>query len=102
MKLKKGDQVLVVRGKDRGRKGKIEKIFPKTGKAFVPGINLYKKHVRPQSESKPGGVVEVVKPLPISNLAFLCPKCRQKTRIGYQIGKNGEKNRICKKCQSLI
>lgn len=101
MKLKKGDQIIVIRGKDKGRKGKIEKVFPKTNKVLIPGINIYKKHARPQSERKPGGIIEIVKPLPASNVALICSKCGKPTRIGYQVDKAG-KNRICRKCQAII
>lgn len=101
MKLSKGDLVVVIKGKDKGRKGKIEKIFPKTNKVLIPGINVYKKHARQQSEKKPGGIIEIVKPLPVSNVALLCPKCKKPTRVGYQIDKSG-KRRICRKCQAVI
>lgn len=102
MKLKKGDTVKVIKGKDRGRTGKIEKVFPKPDKVLVPGINLYKKHARARSEKEPGGIVEVIKPLPVANLALLCPKCNQPTRVGYRIEKSGGKQRICKKCKGNI
>lgn len=102
MRLKKGDQVIVTKGKDKGRKGKIEKIFPKTNKVLIPGINIYKKHARKQSERKPGGIIEIVKSLSVSNVSLLCPKCGKPTRIGYQIDKSGGKSRICRKCQALI
>jgi large subunit ribosomal protein L24 len=101
MKLKKGDQVLVTTGKDKGRKGKIEKVFPKSNRVLLPGINVYKKHLRPQGEKQPGGIVDVAKPLPASNVALICPKCNRPTRIGYQLGKAG-KERICRKCQALV
>jgi large subunit ribosomal protein L24 len=102
MKLKKGDQIIVIKGKDKGRKGKIEKVFPKKGQVLVPGINLYKKHARKQSEKKPGGIIEIVVPLPVANVALFCPKCKKPTRIGYQIDQSGNKTRICRKCQTLI
>lgn len=98
MKLKKGDTVRIVRGKDKGRTGKIEKVFPQINKVLIPGINVYKKHARARSEKEPGGVVEIVKPLPVSNLFLVCPKCHQTTRIGYQIDRIGKKHRVCKKC----
>lgn len=108
MKLKKGDQVVVVAGKDKGAKGKIEKIFlPKTRgrsrlrRVLIPGINVYKKFVKPQGEGKPGGIVDIAKPLSVANVVLLCPKCGQKTRVGFEISKEG-KNRICKKCQAVI
>lgn len=102
MKLKKGDQIIVIAGKDKGRKGKIEKVLPKLNKVLIPGINVYKKHTKPRGEGQPGGIVDVVKPLVVSNVALLCPKCRKQTRIGYRIGKVGKKERICRKCQVAI
>jgi len=101
MKLKKNDQIIVLYGKDKGRKGKIEKIFPKTNKVLVPGVNVYKKHMKPQGEGRPGGIIDKVFPLPVANVELLCPKCNQKTRVGYQVTK-GEKQRICKKCGSTL
>lgn len=98
MKLRKGDTVKVVKGKDKGRTGKIEKILPGIGKILIPGVNVYKKHAKPRSEKERGGVIEVVKPLPVANVALVCPKCSQQTRIGYQVDKSGEKHRICRKC----
>jgi large subunit ribosomal protein L24 len=102
MKLKKGDQVIVLKGKDKGRKGKIEKIFPKIGKILIPGINLYKRHTKPQGEGKPGGIIDIVKPLRVQNVALVCPKCGKPTRVGYQVDKTGNKTRICRKCNSNI
>jgi len=102
MKLKKGDQIIVITGKDKGRKGKVEKVLPKLNKVLIPGINVYKKHLKPRGEGQPGGIIDVVKPLPLSNVALLCPKCGKQTRIGYQLDKKGEKNRICRKCQTVI
>lgn len=101
MKLKKGDQVVVIAGKDRGAKRKIEKIFPRLGKVLIPGVNVYKKHVKPQSEGKPGGIVDITKPLPVANVALICPKCGQRTRVGFKVSKEG-KRRICRKCQAVI
>jgi len=109
MKLKKDDQVLVTAGKNRGMKGKISKVFPKTSRVLIPGVNTYKKHTKPQGEGKPGGIIDIVKPLPVTNVALICPKCGKQTRVGYQMGKNApsaklraSKLRICKKCQAVI
>jgi large subunit ribosomal protein L24 len=101
MKLKKGDQVIVTAGKDKGRKGKIEKVIPAANRVFIPGINVFKKHLKPQGEKQPGGIVDVIKPLPVANVALLCPKCQKPTRVGYQVIKN-QKTRICRKCQQTI
>lgn len=97
MKLKKGDKVVVIAGKDKGKRGKIERVFSKEGKVLIAGINVFKKHLKRRDEKHPGGIVEVSKPLLAGKVALICPKCGQKTRIGWKIvGK--EKLRICKKC----
>jgi len=101
VKLKKGDQVLVLGGKDKGQKGKIEKVLVKENKVLVAEVNMYKKHLRPQGEKQPGGVVEISKPLPASRVALICPKCGKKTRIGYKVTQDS-KLRICKQCQAAI
>jgi|SRR5581483_655485 len=97
MKLKKGDEVKIVIGKDKGKTGKIEKIFPKVKKVLIPGINMYKRHVKARMQNQKSEIINLTKPLPISNVALLCPKCKQQTRVGYTI-KNGKKERICRKC----
>lgn len=102
MKLKRGDTVLVVAGKDKGRKGKIAKTYPKLNKVLVGGLNIYKKHVKAQSKEKPGGIIELSRPLPVANVALLCPKCKQPTRVGYLFDKKEKKHRVCKKCQEFI
>jgi len=101
MKLKKGDEIIVIAGKDKGRKGKIEKVFPKERKALITGINLVKKHLKPRKEGEKGGIVEIAKPLDVSKVALVCPKCGKPTRVGYLITKDS-KERICKKCRQTI
>lgn len=101
MKLRRGDKVKVVSGKDKGRTGKIEKVFPKKNKVLVAGVNVYKRHLKPRGEKKPGGIVDIVKPLAVANVALICPKCGQITRVGHQLTQT-EKIRICKKCQKPI
>lgn len=103
MKLKKGDKVKIVAGKDRGKEGVIERIFPRENKVLVPGVNVYKKHTKARGGEKPtaGGIVDLVVPLPIANVALICPKCTQATRVGFK--KEGkEKFRVCKKCREVI
>jgi large subunit ribosomal protein L24 len=101
MKFKKGDSVLIIAGKDKGRTGKIIKSIPKELKVLVEGINLKKKHVRPKKQGEKGQVVEIPAAIDISNVKIVCPKCGKATRVGYAIeGEN--KNRICKKCKQAI
>lgn len=102
MKIKKGDTVIITTGKDRGRTGKVEKVDPWKSKVLVGGLNIYKKHVRAQSKEKPGGIIELSRPLPVGNVALLCPRCKKPTRVGYLLDKKEIKHRICKKCQGFI
>lgn len=101
MKIKKGDQVLIITGKDRGKKGKVLKIFSVAQKIIVENINLAKKHRRPRRQGEKGQVVESPRPLHVSNVKLLCPKCGQAARIGYKVTETG-KFRMCKKCQQEI
>lgn len=101
MKVKKGDNVLITAGKDKGRTGKIIKALPKELKVLVEGMNLKKKHVRPKREGEKGQVVAIPAPVDVSNIKIICPKCGKATRIGYRT--EGEiKNRVCKKCKQII
>lgn len=100
LKLKKGDQVKVLLGKNSQNTGVIEKIFAKTGKAIVSGVNIYKKHQKAQIGKK-AGIFEVAKPVPISALALICPQCGKPTRIGFKKTSTG-KFRLCKKCGAQI
>ncbi len=102
MKIKKGDTVVILSGKDKGRRGKVQKIFLKNQKILVEGVNLYKKHLKPQKEGQKGGIVEISRPLPFGKVMLICPLCNKAVRVGYQIDKNGKKARICKKCKGLI
>ena len=101
MKLKKGDNVLVISGKDKGKTAKILKSLPKEAKVLVDGVNLRSKHVRPKRQGEKGQVVKLPAPLDVSNLKLLCPKCGKAARIGYVL-KGGKKFRMCKKCKSEI
>jgi len=97
MKIKKGDQILVISGKNKGKSGKVLKVFPQFHKILVEGVNLRKKNVRPKKAGEKGQIVEMPGPIDVSNLKLICPKCGAATRVGYKIrGKN--KFRICKRC----
>lgn len=97
MKIKKGDTVLIISGKDRGKRGKILDVFPKEERAVVEGANIRKKHVRPKKSGEKGQIVETPAPIAVSNLKLICPKCGKPTKPGYKIVEN-KKYRICKKC----
>ncbi len=101
MKLLKGDEVTVVLGKDKGKSGKIEKVFSKTGKVVVAGVNQYKRHIKARMQGQKSEIVTITKPLPVSNVAMICPKCKKRTRIGYLVEKD-TKVRVCRKCDAKI
>ncbi|PIP17377.1 MAG: 50S ribosomal protein L24 [Candidatus Portnoybacteria bacterium CG23_combo_of_CG06-09_8_20_14_all_37_13] len=94
MKIKKNDIVLIISGKDKGRKGKVIKASPKTNKIVVEGLNIIKKHVRPKKQGEKGQRIDLPAPLDISNVKLICPKCKSPVRI--------TKKRICKKCQNQV
>lgn len=107
MKIKKDDLVLITTGKDRGRKGKIFKSLPKERKIIVEGLNIVKKHLRPKRQGEKGQIVEVPRPIDVSNVKLICPRCKKPVRVGYKIikGKNKKENkkyRVCKKCKQEI
>jgi large subunit ribosomal protein L24 len=101
MKIRKGDKVRVISGKDKGREGIIEKIFTKQDKVVIPGVNIYKKHIKKNEKMPQGGVVELPRPMLACKVQLICPKCGKITRVSYEINK-GKKSRICKKCKSII
>lgn len=101
MKILKGDQVKILLGKDKGRVGEVLASFPKAQKIIVKGLNLFKKHVKPQNGQK-GGIVEKERSILISKVALVCPSCSKAVRVGYNVDKNGVKTRICKKCQAPL
>jgi large subunit ribosomal protein L24 len=100
LKLKIGDTVKVTAGKDSGREGKIEKILVTEEKALVPGVNLYKKHVKGFGDVK-GGVYDIPRPLGFGKIALICPKCKKITRVGFKMA-GSEKVRVCRKCGKEI
>jgi len=101
MKLKKGDLVTVVRGKDAGKTEKIEKVFSKEAKVLVTGVNQYKRHVKGRMQGQKSEIITLTKPLRIANVQLVCPKCKKLTRVGYKMLKD-EKVRVCKKCNAEI
>lgn len=100
-KLKKGDKVIVITGKDKGKTGEIAKMLVAANKVVVSGVNLVKRHTKPSQENA-GGIVSKEAPIHISNVAFIDPKSGKATRIGFKIGKDGEKTRIAKKSGEAV
>ena len=100
-KIKKGDEVIILAGKDKGKKGKIVKLLPKINKAIVSDVNKVKKHQKP-GNNEPGGIVEKEMPIHISNLNYFDSKLNQVVRIGFKLNKDGKKIRVNKKTGAEI
>lgn len=97
MKIHKNDTVLVTTGKDSGKQGVVEKVFPMNGTVVVTGVNQYKRHIKRRSKDQPGEIVTLTRPLDVSKVSLICPKCKQPTRVGFKVEKN-KKIRVCRKC----
>jgi len=100
--FKKGDKVLIIIGEDKGKKGKIVRIFPKETKAIIEGVNFLKKHSKPTQKVPQGGIVEQEGALHISNIRLICNKCNKPTAIKRERIKEGKRVRVCKKCREII
>ncbi|MCU0679863.1 MAG: 50S ribosomal protein L24 [Planctomycetes bacterium] len=101
MKIKKGDKVKMLAGKDKGKNGKVLQVFPKEGRVSVEGLNVLIKHLRPRRQGEKGQRLEFPGSVNISNVAILCSKCGKQTRVAYKI-EGDKKHRICKKCGESI
>ena len=97
MKIKTGDTVIVLSGKDKGKTGKVLRADPKGQKVIVEGVNVATKHQRPRKQGEEGGIIKIETPIYASKLQVVCPKCGKATRVGHKI-ENGTKSRVCKKC----
>lgn len=102
MKLKTGDKVLIRRGRDRGKSGKITQLFPGRGLVVLEGLNIRKRHLRPERRGERGQLIEFAAPLAAANVAWVCPICEKPSRMGRKVvteptGKK-KKLRVCKKC----
>lgn len=102
MNIKKGDIVLVITGKDAGRKGKVLKVLPAANRVVVEGVNKAKKHQRPTQAIPQGGILQIETPLDASNVMLLCDKCNKPTRVAKGFLEDGTKVRVCKNCGEVV
>ena len=100
--VKKNDNVIVVSGKDKGKTGEVLKVYPKTGKVIVSGVNIVKKHLKPKNNNGTGEIVERENPIHVSNVMLIDPKTKKPTRVGKTIDNKGNKIRISKKSNEKI
>jgi large subunit ribosomal protein L24 len=99
MNIKKGDKVLIIKGKDRSKSGKVIKVVAQENRIVIDGLNLIKKNVKPKRQGEKGQIVTVPSPLFISNVKLICQSCGKPVRVGYRIT-GGKKERYCKKCKA--
>jgi len=102
MKIRKNDTVLVIAGKDRGKKGKVRFAYPKDERLIVEGINFIKRHTRATKGVRQAGIIEREAPIPVSNVMLLCNKCNHPTQVGSRFLEDGSKVRICRSCHEVI
>src|SRR5688572_15944581 len=98
MKIKKGDRVRVLTGKDRGKEGEVMRALPEVGKVIVDGVNIAKRHQRATRATTQGGIIDKDMPIQVANVAVVCSSCGKATRVGYRFDDQGRKVRICRKC----
>ncbi|KPU26769.1 50S ribosomal protein L24 [Caloranaerobacter sp. TR13] len=102
MNVKKGDTVVVISGKDKGKKGKVLTAMPKRNRVIVEGVNMQTKHTKPSQKSPQGGIIHQEGPIHVSNVMLYCDKDKKGVRVGYKVLENGEKVRVCKKCGEVL
>jgi large subunit ribosomal protein L24 len=102
MKIRKNDTVLIIVGKDRGKKGKVRRALPKEKKVIVEGLNMIKRHSRAKGQARQAGIIELEAPMDVSNVMFICGKCNRPTRVGFRFLSDGRKARICRACDEVI
>ncbi len=102
MKIRKGDEVQVLVGKDRGKKGKVHSVDPKKGRLVVAGVHMIKRHMRPGRVRTQAGIIEREAPIDVSNVMLICNKCNKPTRVHYRFVENGQKVRSCARCGEII
>ena len=97
MNIRKGDKVVVITGKEKGKEGKVTAVFADKGQVLVEKVNMITKHVKPRGAQKPGGITKMEGPMNASNVMVVCPKCGKATRVAHVV-KDNNKARVCKKC----
>jgi large subunit ribosomal protein L24 len=102
MNIRKNDTVLVIAGKDRGKKGKVRKALPRNDKVIVEGVNMIKRHSKARGAARQAGIIELEAPLDVSNVMLICNKCSKPARVGFRFLSDGRKARICRSCHEVI
>jgi len=102
VKIRKNDTVVIIAGKDKGKRGKVRRALPKQDRVLVEGLNMIKRHSRARRAARQAGIIELEAPIHISNVMLVCNKCAKPTRVGFKLLDDGKKVRICRSCQEVI
>ncbi len=102
LKIKKGDMIKVIKGKDKGKKGKVIEVLSTEKRALIEGINLAKKHKRRTQQDQKGGIVSIERPISIANVMVICKRCNKAARLGFKALSDGTKARFCKSCKETL
>ncbi len=102
MKIKKNDTVLIIAGKDKGKKGKVRFAYPRENRILVEGVNMIKKHAKAKGQARQAGIIELEAPVDVSNVMLFCEKCNHPSRIGYRKLEDGRRVRVCLSCREVI
>ncbi|MFA5156355.1 MAG: 50S ribosomal protein L24 [Candidatus Omnitrophota bacterium] len=101
-RIKKNDTVQAIKGRDKGKKGRVLEVFAERGRALVEGVNMVKKHKRKTQQDQQGGIVSIESTIALSNIMLVCKHCNRPSRVGFSVAKDGTKSRVCKACKELI
>jgi len=102
MKIKKEDTVLIIVGKDKGKKGKVRQTMPKDNLLIIEGVNIVKRHMKPRGQARQAGIIEREAPIQVSDVMLICPKCNKPVRVQSKILDDGKRVRVCGKCDEVI
>lgn len=100
--VKTGDTVVVLSGKEKGKKGQVMAVSPKEGKVIIEKVNMVSKHVKPRKMGEPGGIIKAEGAMYASKVQVVCPRCKKPTRVGHKVNADGSKERVCKKCGEAL
>ena len=102
MHVRKNDTVAVIAGNYKGKQGKVLRVIPSNNRAIIEGVNFIKRHTKPSQKRAQGGIVEREGTINVSNLMIICPKCNQRTKVGYRLLTDGGRQRVCKRCDEML
>jgi large subunit ribosomal protein L24 len=102
MKIRKDDTVLVITGKDKGKKGKVRFAYPDDKRIMIEGVNMVKKHAKAKKQVRQAGIIEREAPISVASVMFLCAKCNKPARVGYRMLQDGRKARVCRACGEVV